>query len=71
MPEEGAVERPDGRVVAWASWGVPSGRPLLLIHGTPGSRLDRSPDWGEVAEIVEDAYRTVASPKFLKLLDAR
>ena len=44
MPEEGAVERPDGRAVAWASWGDPDGRPLLLIHGTPGSRLDRSPD---------------------------
>jgi pimeloyl-ACP methyl ester carboxylesterase len=41
---EGTVERPDGRVVAWATWGKPAGRPLLFVHGTPGSRLDRSPD---------------------------
>ena len=40
----GTVERPDGRVVAWASWGDPAGQPLLLVHGTPGSRLARSPD---------------------------
>ncbi|HEY6835931.1 MAG TPA: alpha/beta hydrolase [Gaiellaceae bacterium] len=46
MLAEGAVERPDGRVVAWAAWGDPDGRPLLLLHGTPGSRLDRSPDPG-------------------------
>ena len=39
-------------------------------RGWLGVRLDRSPDWAEVGEIVEDAYRTVASPKFLKLLDA-
>ena len=40
-------------------------------RGWLGVRLDRGPDWNEVAEIVEDAYRTVASPKYLKLLDAR
>ena len=44
MLAEGTIERPDGRVVAWASWGDPGGRPLMLLHGTPGSRLDRSPD---------------------------
>jgi pimeloyl-ACP methyl ester carboxylesterase len=38
------VTRPDGRTIAYASWGDPSGRPLLLIHGTPGSRLTRSAD---------------------------
>ena len=41
---EGTIERPDGRVVAWATWGDPAGRPLLLLHGTPGSRFDRSSD---------------------------
>jgi len=41
---EGEVVRPDGRVVAWAGWGDPAGQPLLLIHGTPGSRLASSPD---------------------------
>jgi pimeloyl-ACP methyl ester carboxylesterase len=44
MPETGTVERPDGRVVCFASWGDPAGRPLLLLHGTPGSRFSRSPD---------------------------
>jgi len=43
---EEAIERPDGRVVTWAAWGDPRGRPLLALHGTPGSRLDRSPDPG-------------------------
>jgi pimeloyl-ACP methyl ester carboxylesterase len=40
---EGAVTRPDGRSVEYATWGDPEGRPLLWIHGTPGSRLSRSP----------------------------
>jgi pimeloyl-ACP methyl ester carboxylesterase len=44
MPETGNVERPNGRAVAWATWGDPGGRALLLLHGTPGSRLSRSPD---------------------------
>jgi pimeloyl-ACP methyl ester carboxylesterase len=44
LPRQGTVERPDGRVVAWASWGEPAGRPLLQLHGTPGSRLGCSPD---------------------------
>ncbi len=44
MLAEGTVERPDGRMVAWASWGDPAGRPLMQIHGTPGSRLARSAD---------------------------
>jgi pimeloyl-ACP methyl ester carboxylesterase len=44
MPETRTVERPGGRVVAYSSWGDPGGRPLLLVHGTPGSRLSRSPD---------------------------
>jgi len=45
--------------------------PYVGGRGWLGVRLDRSPDWSEVAEIVEDAYRTVASPKFLELLDAQ
>jgi pimeloyl-ACP methyl ester carboxylesterase len=44
MPETRTVERPGGRVVSYSSWGDPGGRPLLLLHGTPGSRLSRSPD---------------------------
>jgi pimeloyl-ACP methyl ester carboxylesterase len=44
MPETRTVERPGGRIVSYSSWGDPGGRPLLLVHGTPGSRLSRSPD---------------------------
>jgi pimeloyl-ACP methyl ester carboxylesterase len=44
--DEGTLERPDGRMVAWKAWGHPAGRPLLQLHGTPGSRLARSPDPG-------------------------
>jgi pimeloyl-ACP methyl ester carboxylesterase len=35
-----AVALDDGRTVAYAEWGDPSGRPLFSLHGTPG-RLDR------------------------------
>ncbi len=41
------LTRPDGRIVAWSESGVPTGRPILRVPGTPGSRLflraDRSP----------------------------
>jgi pimeloyl-ACP methyl ester carboxylesterase len=43
---EGNLVRPGGREVGWATWGDPAGRPLLLLHGTPGSRLDRVPEPG-------------------------
>lgn len=42
MLAEGMIERPDGGEVAWAAWGDPEGRPLMVCHGTPGSRLARS-----------------------------
>ncbi len=29
----------DGRSLAWAEWGDPAGRPVVLFHGGPGSRL--------------------------------
>jgi pimeloyl-ACP methyl ester carboxylesterase len=31
----------DGRELAFAIWGDPSGFPVLALHGTPGSRLSR------------------------------
>lgn len=44
--------------------------PAYVGHrGWLGVRLDRSPDWTEIAGIVEDAYRAVAGPRHLKLLD--
>src|SRR5262249_45998940 len=35
---------PDGRELAFATWGDPDGFPVLSLHGTPGSRLSRWPD---------------------------
>src|SRR3979411_1249796 len=46
MLAEGTVERPGGRLVAWAAWGVEDGRRLLQFHGTPGSRLGPTRDAG-------------------------
>jgi len=34
----------DGRVIAFAVWGDPSGFPVMSLHGTPGSRLQRWPN---------------------------
>src|SRR4051794_8100368 len=35
---------PDGRSLCFAEWGDPAGFPVLTLHGTPGSRLNRHPD---------------------------
>jgi pimeloyl-ACP methyl ester carboxylesterase len=29
----------DGRLISWAEYGSPQGAPLVMLHGTPGSRL--------------------------------
>jgi pimeloyl-ACP methyl ester carboxylesterase len=34
------VRLADGRVLAFRVWGDPAGKPLLFLHGTPGSRLE-------------------------------
>lgn len=44
-----SLETPDGRELAFALWGDRDGFPILLLHGTPGCRLERWPD--------EDLYR--------------
>jgi pimeloyl-ACP methyl ester carboxylesterase len=36
---EGTVSLPDGRALAYSEWGHPKGKPVLLLHGSPGSRL--------------------------------
>ena len=36
---DSSVRLPDGRALAYAEWGDPAGRPVLLFHGMPGSRL--------------------------------
>src|SRR5262249_62380011 len=43
------LETPDGRELAFALWGDPDGFPILILHGTPGCRLERWPN--------EDLYR--------------
>jgi pimeloyl-ACP methyl ester carboxylesterase len=41
---EGRLVRPDGRTVAWSECGVPDGRPVLRLPGTPGSRFSLRAD---------------------------
>jgi pimeloyl-ACP methyl ester carboxylesterase len=36
---EGRLKLPDGRILAYAQYGDPEGRPVLFLHGVPGSRL--------------------------------
>jgi len=38
------LTRPNGRVVAWSESGVATGRPILRLPGTPGSRLSLRAD---------------------------
>jgi hypothetical protein len=43
--------------------------PRIGHGGWVGVRLDREPDWDEIAGIVEDAYRKVAPKRLAALLD--
>ncbi len=46
-------------------------RPPYVGHrGWLGVRLDRDPDWAEIAELCEDAYRVVAPATLVAKLDA-
>ncbi|HET7928752.1 MAG TPA: alpha/beta hydrolase [Actinomycetota bacterium] len=36
---DSSIHLPDGRLLAYAEWGDPDGRPVFLFHGMPGSRL--------------------------------
>lgn len=42
-PLEGRITLPDGRLLSYAEYGTPAGRPVFYFHGTPGSRLERAP----------------------------
>lgn len=45
-------------------------RPPYVGHrGWLGVRLDRDPDWSEIAELCEDAFRTVAPKALVARLD--
>ena len=39
-PDTHSLTLGDGRRLAWAEYGDPSGRPLIYCHGFPGSRLE-------------------------------
>ncbi len=43
MPENLQCALPDGRMLSYAEYGDPQGRPVLCLHGTPGSRLTFAP----------------------------
>jgi pimeloyl-ACP methyl ester carboxylesterase len=47
------LETPDGRELAYALWGDADAFPILVLHGTPGCRLERWPD--------EDLYRRLGA----------
>jgi hypothetical protein len=74
----------DGRVALWCA--APAGaqeemvaenpsrffRPPYVGHrGWLGVRVDGRPDWSEVGEIIEDAYRAVAPKTLVTELEAR
>jgi len=74
----------DGRLAIWCA--APVGAQRALVGEEPGRffvppyvggrgwlgvRLDVDVDWGEVAGIVEDAYRMVAPKRLLAILDQR
>jgi len=44
--------------------------PYVGHRGWLGVRLDHSPDWDEIGDIIEEAYRTVAIKRLLAELDA-
>ena len=43
--------------------------PYVGPSGWIGIRLDRDPDWGEIAELMKDAYRLIAPKRLLATLD--
>jgi hypothetical protein len=74
----------DGRLALWVA--APPGAQHDMVEQEPdrffvppyvgprgwlGLRLDVAPDWDELAQIAEDAYRCVAPKKLLAELDER
>jgi pimeloyl-ACP methyl ester carboxylesterase len=41
----------DERVLTYAEWGDPEGAPVISMHGTPGSRLDRPYDAEKIRDL--------------------
>jgi pimeloyl-ACP methyl ester carboxylesterase len=44
VPREGTIRTAEGRELAYVERGPEDGRPIFLLHGTPGSRMSRYPD---------------------------
>jgi pimeloyl-ACP methyl ester carboxylesterase len=53
---EQVITLPDGRDLAWAECGAPDGRPVLTLHGSPGSRLSRHP---QSVQLVDAGVRQI------------
>src|SRR4051812_16715971 len=43
--------------------------PYVGVHGWIGARIDRPPDWEAIEGLIRDAYRMIAPPRLLALLD--
>lgn len=39
LRDDNILKLPDGRQLCYAEYGDPDGKPVILVHGTPGSRL--------------------------------
>lgn len=48
---EGTITLPDGRKLGFAEFGVPHGKPVLWLHGTPGARRQIPPEARAAAQI--------------------
>jgi hypothetical protein len=74
----------DGRFAIWCA--AADGLQAMLVNADPerffvppyvghrgwlGVRLDREPDWTEIAELCQDAYRVIAPRTLVARLDAR
>jgi hypothetical protein len=44
--------------------------PYVGHHGWVGVFIDDAPDWGEIADLVEESYRMTAPKRLSRLLDA-
>ncbi len=74
-------KRGDGRISVWCK--APQGSQEVLVGADPelffvppyvghkgwvGMRLDRDPDWREVAKLVERSYRLIAPKRLIALI---
>jgi pimeloyl-ACP methyl ester carboxylesterase len=48
---DNVLQLKDGRVLGYAEYGDPQGKPVLFFHGLPGSRLQRHPDESIATEL--------------------